>query len=175
MLSCGLVVSSGWSFVFAILGQMTYSMHVRHFTEQVYVSRCASFTIRDDSIYPLVALYVMKVSASCSGCGGDHYYGCYCFSYSDMALSVKVPVANAILFSSAQLLQENTDSVRSNQRMRSTAPSVRVPVGITITLAMAAVCASRAAVKSAISCRMASKVMAGVSDVDALLGGILST
>ncbi|GKC82471.1 hypothetical protein Tco_1138188 [Tanacetum coccineum] len=40
---------------------------------------------------------------------------------------------------------------------------------------MAAVCASRAAVKSAISCRMASKVMAGVSDVDVLLGGILST
>ncbi|GKG12171.1 hypothetical protein Tco_0346408 [Tanacetum coccineum] len=41
---------------------------------------------------------------------------------------------------------------------------------------MAAVyCASRAAVKSAISCRMASKVMAGVSDVNVLLGGILST
>ncbi|GKG13303.1 hypothetical protein Tco_0350263 [Tanacetum coccineum] len=40
---------------------------------------------------------------------------------------------------------------------------------------MAAVCASRATVKSAISCRMASKVMAGVSDVDVLLGGILST
>ncbi|GJV16526.1 putative ribonuclease H-like domain-containing protein [Tanacetum coccineum] len=44
-----------------------------------------------------------------------------------------------------------------------------------LALAMAAVCASRAAVKSAISCRMASKVMAGVSDVDVLLGGILST
>ncbi|GKG02766.1 hypothetical protein Tco_0310402, partial [Tanacetum coccineum] len=45
----------------------------------------------------------------------------------------------------------------------------------TLALDMAAVCASRAAVKSAISCRMASKVMAGVSDVDILLGGILST
>ncbi|GJZ95971.1 hypothetical protein Tco_0668305, partial [Tanacetum coccineum] len=44
-----------------------------------------------------------------------------------------------------------------------------------LALAMAAVCASRAAVKSAVSCRMASKVMAGVSDVDVLLGGILST
>ncbi|GJR08492.1 hypothetical protein Tco_0791144 [Tanacetum coccineum] len=44
-----------------------------------------------------------------------------------------------------------------------------------LALAMAVVCASRAAVKSAISCRMASKVMAGVSDVDVLLGGILST
>ncbi|GJZ99570.1 hypothetical protein Tco_0672121 [Tanacetum coccineum] len=40
---------------------------------------------------------------------------------------------------------------------------------------MAAVCASRAVVKSAVTCRMASKVMAGVSDVDVLLGGILST
>ncbi|GJW99149.1 hypothetical protein Tco_0180957 [Tanacetum coccineum] len=39
--------------------------------------------------------------------------------------------------------------------------------------AMVAACASRAAVKSAISCRRASKVMAGVSDVDVLLGGIL--
>ncbi|GKC15384.1 hypothetical protein Tco_1012166, partial [Tanacetum coccineum] len=43
-----------------------------------------------------------------------------------------------------------------------------------LALAMAVVCASRAVVKSAISCWMASKVMAGVSDVDVLLGGILS-
>ncbi|GKB19801.1 hypothetical protein Tco_0853724 [Tanacetum coccineum] len=39
-------------------------------------------------------------------------------STKDRALSVKVPVANVTLFSSAQLLRENTDSVRSNQRMR---------------------------------------------------------
>ncbi|GKB62676.1 hypothetical protein Tco_0918862, partial [Tanacetum coccineum] len=44
-----------------------------------------------------------------------------------------------------------------------------------LSLALAVVCASRAAVKSAISYRMASKVMAGVSNVDVLLGGILST
>ncbi|GJQ99399.1 hypothetical protein Tco_0522384 [Tanacetum coccineum] len=49
-----------------------------------------------------------------------------------------------------------------------------VPVRL-LALAMAAVCASRAVVKSAVSCRMASKVMAGVSDVDVLLGGILLT
>ncbi|GKB15901.1 hypothetical protein Tco_0849824 [Tanacetum coccineum] len=35
-----------------------------------------------------------------------------------------VPVANFTLQSSVQLLRENTDSVRSNQRMRPTAPSV---------------------------------------------------
>ncbi|GJW40578.1 hypothetical protein Tco_0066423, partial [Tanacetum coccineum] len=42
----------------------------------------------------------------------------------DRASLVKVPVANVTLFSSAQLLRENIDSVRSNQRMRPTAPSV---------------------------------------------------
>ncbi|GKA10084.1 hypothetical protein Tco_0689517 [Tanacetum coccineum] len=41
---------------------------------------------------------------------------------------------------------------------------------------MAATCAFRAEeMPSLISCRMASKVMTGVSDVDVLLGGILST
>ncbi|GJY58631.1 hypothetical protein Tco_0458523 [Tanacetum coccineum] len=40
------------------------------------------------------------------------------------ALSVRVPVANVTLFSSAHLLQENTNSVLSNQRIRPTAPSV---------------------------------------------------
>ncbi|GKG28830.1 hypothetical protein Tco_0416195, partial [Tanacetum coccineum] len=49
-----------------------------------------------------------------------------------------------------------------------------VPVRL-LALAMAAVCAFRAAVKSAVNFQMASKVMAGVSDVDVLLGGILST
>ncbi|GJW62517.1 hypothetical protein Tco_0111852 [Tanacetum coccineum] len=120
--------------------------------------------------------------------------------HQDKASSVKVPVANVTLFSSTHLLQENTDSVCSNQRIRPTAycsfrtikverliadktlcsflfllarSSIRL-VGLQ-RLAMAAVCASRAAVKSAVSCRMASKVMAGVSDVDVLLGGILST
>ncbi|GKF51266.1 hypothetical protein Tco_0147733, partial [Tanacetum coccineum] len=43
-------------------------------------------------------------------------------------------------------------------------------------VAMAAACAFRAEeMPSLISCRMASKVMTGVSDVDVLLGGILST
>ncbi|GJS69865.1 hypothetical protein Tco_0702706 [Tanacetum coccineum] len=55
----------------------------------------------------------------------------------DKASSVSVPVANATLFSSAQLLRENTDSDRSNQRMRSTAPSVLVfPIGIASTIAI---------------------------------------
>ncbi|GJU26166.1 hypothetical protein Tco_1164787 [Tanacetum coccineum] len=89
-------------------------------------------------------------------------FGWACAFHQDKASSVKVPVANVTLFSLAHLLRENTDSVRV---------SVQV-VGIT-SLTMAAVCASTAVVRSAISCRMASKVMAGVSDVDVLLGGIL--
>ncbi|GKG14807.1 hypothetical protein Tco_0354407, partial [Tanacetum coccineum] len=79
--------------------------------------------------------------------------------HQDKASSVKVPVANVTLFYSAHLLRENTDSVRVPVRL----------LGL-LALAMAAVCASTAVVRSTISCRMASKVMAGV-----LLGGILST
>ncbi|GJS46249.1 hypothetical protein Tco_0596370 [Tanacetum coccineum] len=44
--------------------------------------------------------------------------------HQDKASSVKVPVANVTLFSSAHLLRENTNSVHSNQRIRPTAPSV---------------------------------------------------
>ncbi|GJR34100.1 hypothetical protein Tco_1209784 [Tanacetum coccineum] len=52
---------------------------------------------------------------------------------------------------------------------------VRLACSIPIGVPEIPVCASTAVVRSAISCRMASKVMAGVSDVDVLLGGILST
>ncbi|GJY93611.1 hypothetical protein Tco_0509393 [Tanacetum coccineum] len=75
-------------------------------------------------------------------------------------ISVRVPVANVTLSSSAHLLQENTDSVRSNQWMRSIAPSVPLKAE---------------KMPSLISCWMSAKVMASVSDVDILLGGILST
>ncbi|GJR50063.1 hypothetical protein Tco_1400584 [Tanacetum coccineum] len=94
--------------------------------------------------------------------------------YQDRASSVKVPVANVTLFSSAQLLRENTDSVRSNKRMRSSS-EVRVYLYRLLALAIDAACAFRAEeMPSLISCWMAAKVMAGVSDVDILLGGILS-
>ncbi|GKE06014.1 hypothetical protein Tco_1398032 [Tanacetum coccineum] len=86
---------------------------------------------------------------------------------------VRVPVANVTLSSSAHLLRENTD------------PFPLFAIGISLgsvfllelsEFAMAAACAFRAEeMPSLISCRMASKVMTGVSDVDILLGGILST
>ncbi|GJV98984.1 hypothetical protein Tco_1554236 [Tanacetum coccineum] len=44
--------------------------------------------------------------------------------HQDKASSVRVSLANFTLQSSIQLLQENIDSVRSNQQMRLTAPSV---------------------------------------------------
>nr|GEU63431.1 hypothetical protein [Tanacetum cinerariifolium] len=43
--------------------------------------------------------------------------------HQDKASSVRVPVANVTLFSLAHLLREKTGSVRSNQRIRPTAPS----------------------------------------------------
>ncbi|GKG10601.1 hypothetical protein Tco_0342001 [Tanacetum coccineum] len=87
----------------------------------------------------------------------------------DKASSVKVLVANVTLFSSAHLLRENTDLFPVF-----TTGVPLILLGL-LALAMAAVCASTAVVRLAISCRMTSKVMAGVSDVDVLLGGILST
>ncbi|GJT26451.1 hypothetical protein Tco_0906726 [Tanacetum coccineum] len=121
----------------------------------------------------IVVVYFVVVTLRCWACA----------FHQDKASSVKVLVANVTLFSSAHLLRENTDLVRSNQRKRSTAPSVplKISLGLVFLLelsevAMAAACAFRAEeVPSLISCWMASKVMTGVSDVDVLLGGILST
>ncbi|GJR03556.1 hypothetical protein Tco_0526540 [Tanacetum coccineum] len=84
-----------------------------------------------------------------------------CAFHQDKASSVKVPVANVTLFSLAHLLRENTDSEFQYKLL-----------GLLVLLWLQSV-ASTAVVRSAISCRMASKVMAGVSDVDVLLGGIL--
>ncbi|GJY22856.1 hypothetical protein Tco_0396514 [Tanacetum coccineum] len=66
--------------------------------------------------------------------------------HQDKASSVRVPVANFTLQSSVQLLWENTDSVRSNQRMRPTAPSVPLKFKVVLSVfAIVAACASRAA------------------------------
>ncbi|GJV66347.1 hypothetical protein Tco_1477175 [Tanacetum coccineum] len=57
--------------------------------------------------------------------------------YQDRASSVKVPVANFTLQSSVQFLRENTNLVRSNQRISLTAPSEPLKLKV---------CASKAAV-----------------------------
>ncbi|GJT00182.1 retrovirus-related pol polyprotein from transposon TNT 1-94 [Tanacetum coccineum] len=85
--------------------------------------------------------------------------------HQDKASSVKVPVANATLFSSAQLLRENADSVRSNERMRISLGPVFL-LGLSA-FAMASACASRGAVTpSVISCQMAASVIVGAADFD---------
>ncbi|GJW64680.1 hypothetical protein Tco_0116564 [Tanacetum coccineum] len=61
--------------------------------------------------------------------------------HQDRASSVKVPVANFTLQSLVQLLWENTDSVRSNQRISPIAPFVPLKL---IAIAIVAACASRA-------------------------------
>ncbi|GKA05327.1 hypothetical protein Tco_0684447 [Tanacetum coccineum] len=93
--------------------------------------------------------------------------------HQDSASSVKLPVANVTLSSSTHLLRENTDSFPVF--------ATGIPVGPVfllglLALAIDAACSFRAEeMPSLISCWMAAKVMAGVSDVDVLLGGILST
>ncbi|GJT16983.1 hypothetical protein Tco_0875689 [Tanacetum coccineum] len=75
------------------------------------------------------------------------------------ASSVKVPDSSNVTYFLATSACENTDLF----------PVFTAGVLVRLlAFAMAAVYASRAAVKSAVSFRMASKVMAGVSDVDVL-------
>nr|GEX88251.1 hypothetical protein [Tanacetum cinerariifolium] len=81
------------------------------------------------------------------------YLVAYAF-HQDKASSVRVPVANFTLFSSAQLLRVNTDSVCSNHRMRVSLGLV-FPLGLSV-FAMVVACASKAAaIPSVISCQMA--------------------
>ncbi|GJZ00374.1 hypothetical protein Tco_0517803, partial [Tanacetum coccineum] len=87
-----------------------------------------------------------------------------CAFHQDKASSVKVPVAYVTLSSSAYLLQEKTDSFPLF--------TTGISLGSVFLLefsefAMAAACAFRAEeIPSLISCRMASKVMIDVSNVE---------
>ncbi|GJY08512.1 hypothetical protein Tco_0375566 [Tanacetum coccineum] len=193
------VVSSGWSFVSAILGQMTYPVASPTLdSANSCVMQGASCTQRKVSmvsfgrispnsflssillvvviivtvvivvvilIVVVVAIVGVVIIVAIFGVvvvvdGVSFIFKlsfmiigwAYAF-HQDKASLVRVPVANVTLSSSAHLLRENTDSVRSNQRMR--IPLVHVPMGLSA-FAMAAACASRAAAISEISCRIAS-------------------
>ncbi|GJS74794.1 hypothetical protein Tco_0707635 [Tanacetum coccineum] len=90
--------------------------------------------------------------------------------HQDKASLVRVPVANVTLSSSAHLLRENTDLFPLFATGISLGPVFLLGLSA---FAMVAACASRAAViPSVMSCWMAAKVMAGVSDVDVLLGAL---
>nr|GEU28863.1 retrovirus-related Pol polyprotein from transposon TNT 1-94 [Tanacetum cinerariifolium] len=131
------VVSSGGSFVSAVTGQMTYPVssltldNVRSYVMQVVIVAIVGVVIvvaiirvvvfvggGVSSILKLsfmIIVQVIRLACSIPICWA------YVF-HQDKASSVRVPVANVTLFSSAQLLRENTDSVRSNRQMRPTAP-----------------------------------------------------
>ncbi|GKF09575.1 hypothetical protein Tco_0043799, partial [Tanacetum coccineum] len=114
------VASSGWPLVFVVPGLVTYLV--------------ASLTLDSASIRPdgflrsillllviIVAVAIVVTVILVVVIVGEGWANEF---HQDKASSVRVPVANFTLQSSVQLLRENTDSVRSNQRMRSTAPSV---------------------------------------------------
>ncbi|GKA63128.1 hypothetical protein Tco_0762734 [Tanacetum coccineum] len=130
MLSCGTIIdSSSWSFVSAVLGQMTYLVasltldSARTYDEVILIV----VVVDDVSLILKLFVVIIGVLAHNHALLSDSLTSGLCWAYAfhqDRASSVRVPVANVTLFSSAQLLRENTDSVRSNQRMRPTAPSV---------------------------------------------------
>ncbi|GJU46122.1 hypothetical protein Tco_1203388 [Tanacetum coccineum] len=102
-----LITSSGWPFVSTVLGQMAHLV-----ASIILNSTSISFNNFLPSVLWLVAVVVVVgVAVTVVVVVMDKGYR-------------KVPIANVTLFSSAHLLRENTDSVRSNQRMRPTAPSV---------------------------------------------------
>nr|GEV25343.1 hypothetical protein [Tanacetum cinerariifolium] len=164
------IVSSGWSSVSTVLGQMTYPVTILTLDRaRSYVMQGASFTHRIVSSIPIggsinpegfllpillvvviivtvvivVVIFIVIVVAIVRGVivvaiirvvvvidvssilklSFVIIGWAYAFNQ-DKASSVRVPVENVTLFSSAQLLRENTDSVRSNQRMSPTALSV---------------------------------------------------
>ncbi|GJX15745.1 hypothetical protein Tco_0216577 [Tanacetum coccineum] len=94
-------------------------------------------SISSDSLLPSILLlvnYVLLPAPSTSGMVKVFLQfealksWAYAF-HQDKASSVRVPVANVTLSSSTHLLRENTDSVRSNQRMRPTAPFRTIKIG----------------------------------------------
>nr|GEW75123.1 hypothetical protein [Tanacetum cinerariifolium] len=92
------IISSSWPFVFTIPD------HVSHLVASITLdsARSCMMQVVGDGVMVVVVVESSSV---------------------DRASSVKVPVANFTLQSSIQLLRENTDSVRSKQRMSLTAPS----------------------------------------------------
>nr|GEZ32508.1 hypothetical protein [Tanacetum cinerariifolium] len=195
----GQITSSDWPFVSAILGQIVHLvtsitlgsarscvMQSAFLTQEtvsiIPIVFSWSGSISSNSFLPLVLLWLVIIVAVIS-----------------VGVTVVVVVKSSYVFkrsfvitcpgtifpcqkllefnpgklSLVQLLQENTDSVGSNQWISPTAPSEPLKLKA---FAMLAACASIAAeTLSATNYLMAARVMAGALDVDVLLGGILST
>ncbi|GKF71824.1 hypothetical protein Tco_0207938, partial [Tanacetum coccineum] len=78
---CLLVVSSSRSS--AVLGQMTYLVASSTLdSARTYVMQGAPFTQGTIPSIPIgSSISPERFLASCSAAGGDHCYGCYCYSY----------------------------------------------------------------------------------------------
>nr|GEV99346.1 hypothetical protein [Tanacetum cinerariifolium] len=96
---------------------------------------CWGNSIGPDSFLPFILLLVVIVVAVVIVVVEANEF------HQDKASSVRVPVANFTMQSSVQLLLENTNSVRLNQHMSLTTPSVPFKLKV---FAMLAACASRA-------------------------------
>ncbi|GJZ56005.1 hypothetical protein Tco_0611198 [Tanacetum coccineum] len=80
MLSCGLVVSSGWSFVSAILGQMSYLVASSTLVNAGSFMCCRVIRSHkgNDFQYTMVgSIKFLKFLASCSDAGGSSVLGVY--------------------------------------------------------------------------------------------------
>ncbi|GJW23407.1 hypothetical protein Tco_0034029 [Tanacetum coccineum] len=101
----GEITSSGWPFVFAVLGQMAHLVtSITLNSTRSCVMQSAFLTQGTVSNIPLLS--IIGVTPKNEGWAKEFHQ--------DRASSVKVPVANFTLQSLVQLLWENTDSVRSN-------------------------------------------------------------
>ncbi|GJY21839.1 hypothetical protein Tco_0394405 [Tanacetum coccineum] len=140
-----LIASSGWSFVSTVLGQMTHPVSSLTLNSaRSCVMQSAFLTQRKASSIPtvfswggsirlkvflssilLLAVIIVAVAMVFLVVLVIGVVEGWVYAFNqDKASSVRVPVANVTFFSSAQFLRENTDSVRSNQRMMPTAPFI---------------------------------------------------
>ncbi|GJY97349.1 hypothetical protein Tco_0514259 [Tanacetum coccineum] len=154
------VVFSGWSFVYAILGQMTYPVASSTLDSAgSYVMQGAPFTQGTIPSIPIGG------SISLEG-----------FLPSILLLVVIIVMVVVIIVIMIVVVVDDVSLI-----LKLSFVIIGVPVGPVfllglLALAIVAACAFRAEeMTSVISCWMAAKVMAGVSDVDVFLGGILST
>nr|GFB26449.1 hypothetical protein [Tanacetum cinerariifolium] len=118
------IISSGWSYVSTVLGQMTYPVTSLTLNSASCIAivgvviAIIGVVVVVGGVFIIKLLFVIIVTFPLMLIGWAYAF------HQDKASSVRVPVANVTLFALAQLIRENTDSVRSNQRMSPTAPSV---------------------------------------------------
>ncbi|GJX63500.1 hypothetical protein Tco_0296400 [Tanacetum coccineum] len=108
-----------------IINDKDYSLVFRVFELMKWVSEDPSYVTGGEPKYPQELFSAVDLLFLQFLAGGGWAYA----FHQDKASLVRVPVENVTLSFSAHLLRENTDSVRSNQRMRNFSGTI-VPIGI---------------------------------------------